>query len=375
MNMPAEKKHSKRIPEIEIMKVTAIIAMVFVHVYEVSMGSLDFSTKGPVIFATLIEFFGCIPSAGVFMFAMGWGVAFSKTTPESYFTRFLYLFALGLFVNIFQQWVPCILDPENFGALKDNLHTLIAVDIYAFSALATLYSMTVKKLEGKPRAGILVGVLLVAVTFWINITFGYETFSTGNEWADTFIGLFIRENEYSYFPYISWIVFPVAGFGAGYLYKKLDDKKKFILIAVCAGIVQIIFGLWMMQQLGMEDTVLFRKYDVEESLYYGMHPVYAVCGLGMIAVEFAISTWILKLTKERIPSFMTEMSKNVMDIYVIQWMIIGCISPVLVRLKSIYVNMAVSVLILIAAFFASKVLEAWKADKNVIREKWKGWEF
>ncbi|MCR5173363.1 MAG: DUF1624 domain-containing protein, partial [Oscillospiraceae bacterium] len=173
--MPAEQKKTKRLLEIEMMKAIAIIAMVFVHVYEVSLESLDFSTKAPVFFATLIEFFGCIPSAGVFMFAMGWGVVFSKSSPRSYWKRFFYLFALGIFVNFFQQWVPCILDPEHFGPLKENLHTIIAVDIYAFSAMATLYSITVKLLEGKPRAGILSGFLIVAVTFWINITFGYET--------------------------------------------------------------------------------------------------------------------------------------------------------------------------------------------------------
>ncbi len=373
--MPTEQKKSKRVLELEMMKAIAIIAMVFVHVYEVSLESLDFSTKAPVFFATLIEFFGCIPSAGVFMFAMGWGVVFSKSSPRSYWKRFFYLFALGIFVNFFQQWVPCILDPEHFGPLKENLHTIIAVDIYAFSAMATLYSITVKLLEGKPRAGILSGFLIVAVTFWINITFGYETFTTGNEWADTFIGLFIRENEWSYFPYVSWIVFPVAGFGAGYFYKQLNDKQKYVLIATAAGIVQVVFGLWMMRRLAMEDTVLFRKYDVEESLYYGMHPVYAICGLGMIGIEFVISTMILKLTKGTIPAFMTEMSKNVMNIYVLQWVMIGLFSPVLVRVKSIYVNMAVSVLILVAAFYGSQVLEVWKEQKEIIKEEWRGWDF
>ncbi len=375
MNTPAETKKSKRILEIEMMKAIAIIAMVFVHVYEVSLESLDFSIKAPVFFATLIEFFGCIPSAGVFMFAMGWGVVFSRSSPQSYRKRFFYLFALGIFVNFFQQWIPCILDPEHFGPLSENLHTIIAVDIYAFSAMATLYSITVKRLEGKPEAGILAGAVLVALTFWINTTFGYETFTTGNDWADTFIGLFIRENEWSYFPYVSWIVFPVAGFGAGYFFKQLNDKKKYLLIAVLAAGIQIVFGLWMMQRLGMEDTVLFRKYNVEESLYYGMHPVYAICGLGMIAAEFVICAGIMKLTKDTIPAFMTEMSRNVMDIYVFQWIMIGFLSPVLAEMKSIYANMTVSVLVLAAAFYLSRLLEALKEEKRIIKEEWKGWEF
>lgn len=77
-------EHSKRVLEIEAMKAVAIISMVFVHVFEMSV-DIDYATPAKETVAFLIEFFGAIPSAGVFMFAMGWGTAFSKrATAETY---------------------------------------------------------------------------------------------------------------------------------------------------------------------------------------------------------------------------------------------------------------------------------------------------
>ena len=46
----------------------------------------------------------------------------------------------------------------------------------------------------------------MGLSFCANVLIGFETFTTGNEWLDTLLGLLIRVNEYSYFPFISWIV-------------------------------------------------------------------------------------------------------------------------------------------------------------------------
>ena len=193
----------KRIPELDVLKTIAVIAMVFVHVLEVSSG---LNTSDPISrgMATLIEFLGCVPSAGVFMFFMGWGAAMSKKTGMKMFIdRFLQLLVFGVLVNFFQQLVPMLLEPEVFGKAEENLHTLIAVDIYEFAALATLYFAIMQKLNRNSKPAVIFSVSLVAVSMILNAALGYETFSTGNSWYDTLIGFFIRENEYSYFPFIS----------------------------------------------------------------------------------------------------------------------------------------------------------------------------
>ena len=362
----AEAKKSKRVLEIETMKAIAIIAMVFVHVFEVSMDGLELSSKLPYALAQMIEFFGTVPSAVAFMFAMGFGTAFSKSLPKASVRRIVKLCVLGLWVNFVQFWVPCIMDPGNFGALSDSLFKIIAVDIYAFAMLSTVYATVIfliPKIK-TVRDGLMVSAIVIAIAFAVNIIFGFETFTTGNNWADTLIGLFIRENEWSYFPFISWIVFPLTGFGAGYYYIKLNDHKKYVRLMLFTGIALLAIGVCLMQILGMDKKVLFLPYGTNYGLYYSMHPVYAVTALGMISAEFALVSLILKFTNNTIPSFMTEMSRNVMDIYVLQWMFVGCASILLVRLSSIYVNMMIAVVFIVTAFFVSRALESRKRKRK-----------
>lgn len=74
-------------PEIDLIRAVAIISMIFVHVYEISPIEIDSATEK--IFSWLIDFMGGIPSAAAFMFAMGWGGAYSvRSTSKTYINRF-----------------------------------------------------------------------------------------------------------------------------------------------------------------------------------------------------------------------------------------------------------------------------------------------
>lgn len=116
--------------------------MIFVHVLECSENLNTAGTLRRAI-ATFIEFFGCAPSACIFMFAMGWGAALSrKSSVKHSIDRFGQLCILGLLVNFFQQIVPMIINPEVFGSPIENFYTIIAVDIYQFASLAMLYFAT-----------------------------------------------------------------------------------------------------------------------------------------------------------------------------------------------------------------------------------------
>lgn len=93
---------TKRVPEIEWMKASAIIIMIFTHVYELLPIKIDSGTEE--IFARLIEFMSGTPGAPAFMFAMGWGVAYSvRSTSKTYINRFFQLTLLGVVVNFFAR--------------------------------------------------------------------------------------------------------------------------------------------------------------------------------------------------------------------------------------------------------------------------------
>jgi hypothetical protein len=345
-----------RVMEIELMKAVAIIGMIFVHVYEqcVKVNVNKFENFIP---AYIIEFFGCIPSAGVFIFAMGWGASYSKrATPGTYVKRCVNLFILGLVINIFEEYVPAILCPKDFGPFSEQLPSILATDIYFFAALMSLYYALMKLMESNMRLAAVFSVLLVAVCFLTNHLVGIESFTTGNEWIDTILGLVIRVNEYSFFPFISWSFFGVVGLWAGTLFQK-TDMKTFVKWAAVSGVIAMIVGEVLIHMHHLQDPVIADVVQIREKYYYGLPPVYAVAAYGLVALEFVVAHFILKATNNQIPHFMLTMSKNVSQIYVVQWIVIGFLTPTLIHTPNVWICIPAGLIVLFLSYYGGKSLK------------------
>ncbi len=358
----------KRVNELDLLKAVAIIAMVFIHVYDASTKLVV--TSGVEMSAVwIVEFMGNIPSAGVFMFAMGWGAAFSsRSTPKTYLSRLRQLFILGIVINFFEHFIPSIIDPGHFGTVWEIAPSIIAVDIYFFAAFAMIYFAVMKKYKEKPKTAVTVSVVLVAVCFAVNAIFGCETLSTGNGWIDTLIGLFIRENVWSYFPFISWIVFPVAGYGAAALFKKAKSRGAVLLFSLIAGAALIALSELFMQVFGIPDAVIIGAHEATDASYYSMHPLCALCGCGVIAVEFIIANLIMMAANQRLPKFMSKMSRNVMEIYIAQWVFIGFLTPALIYVTNLWINLLAGAAVTAASYFGAE-LYIWIKLKNKERKE------
>ena len=72
------------------------------------------------------------------------------------------------------------------------LPAILATDIYFFAALGSLYFALMKALESRKGLRVPVSAALVWLCFLVNILVGFESFTTGNEWLDTVLGLLIR---------------------------------------------------------------------------------------------------------------------------------------------------------------------------------------
>lgn len=343
----------KRIPEIELLKFIAIVSMVFVHTAELASDNIMFDSESTVIFFVILSFLGGIPAAGVFMFAMGWGAAFSKrSTPQTYLERFLLLFVLGIVVNFFEQYVPSIISPEIFNPLEEKFPSILATDIYFFAALTSLYFVFMKSFEGQPKYTITFSVILAAVCIAVRLIFGFENFSTENIWLDMFIGLFVRENEWSYFPFTVWIIFPMLGYGAANLYKNRWSQKEVIIFSAVTGIISVVVAKFAMKNFGVIDGVLFSTMDMDIGNYYSMHPLNTLCSYGIIALEFLAATLFVQFMNGSVPKIIENVSRNVMQIYVIQWILIGCLSKYIYNISNVttYTASAIGILILSCIF-------------------------
>lgn len=351
---------NKRVPEIELMKAFAVVSMIFVHTAEIVVEGNHiyiYPVEG-VIFLSLVSFFGGIPSAGVFMFSMGWGASFSKTaTYKTCLNRVVPLFLLGIVVNFFEQYVPQIITPEIFGKLEENLHTILATDIYFFAALASLYLAVMKFFKNQPVSALIFSAVLLAVCIFIRIFFGIENFSTENIWLDTLIGLFVRENEFSYFPFTVWIFFPIIGYGAAVLYKKSWSLKERLLFSSVTGIIAIVVAEFAMEKFGVIDGVLFANLDITLGNYYAMHPLNLLCSYGIIALEFFVASVVMKITNNYLPNFILNMSKNIVGIYVAQWIILGCMSGWICEISTVSSYIFVALTVLIVSYFSAIIFK------------------
>lgn len=340
---------SSRIPEMELMKAIAIIGMVLVHVLGESI-HVDVQAQGTFPIAFVIGFLGGFPSAGVFMFAMGFGTAFSKrTTVSGYLKRCVTLFVAGVVINLFTQYLRAILVPDVYGPISDVFPFILATDIYFFAALTQLYFALMKKLESKNALKIVISILLVGVCFCISILVPPESFTTGSTWLNTILGFFIRLNDRSYFPFICWIFFPVMGFGAGSFFQKYGMKKTTIAIAV-SGVIAFALPKLFSLAFGLE-------VNSNGGAYYGLHPLAALNGYSIIAAEFLIVRLIMLATKNRLPAFLLTMSKNVAHIYIVQWPLISVLAPVIVPITSIWISLFSGIAILVASYYLGMLLK------------------
>ena len=72
---------------------------------------------------------------------------------------------------------------------------------------------------------------------------------------------------------------------------------------------------------------------------------------------------MLTISRQRVPGFVLTMSKNVSQICVVQWVIIAALSPLLVSITGIWLNLAIGLLVLIASFRGGALLK----KTNLIR--------
>lgn len=360
-----ELTKTRRVPEIELMKAIAIIGMVFVHVLEGSMEVFENAWELPgSISYTVIEFFGCIPAAGAFTFAMGWGAAFSdRSTVQTYLKRALKIGLLLFYVNLMYAILPGLIDPENFGAFSTHPWAVIGFNIYSFASCCMLFFALMKKLDGKPAVRAAICIAVVAASLVVTSIFKPETYE-GNQWTATLIGIFFRQNEYSWFPIFPWIVFPVTGYWAAKLYRKWDNRRKFALTALAVGAVLVPSCALLNKINGWPQAATNPGWIESGKDYYGLSSVNTICAVGILGLELAVIFGILTLTKGKLHPLILSMSRNVMRIFCCHWLFVSPLFLLLIHVTNIWINNLIALAVFIATLIVVQLWTKFKESKG-----------
>ena len=187
-------------------------------------------------------------------------------------------------------------------------------DILQFAALALLTFAIIKKFD-------LSSVQILAYAAVVSITGQFLTYNfTLPEGGITYIlGLFWGSSEISFFPYCSWIAFPLSGYLFGRDLINCDDKaglyKKMAKVGIPLYIVMMAVAAYIRVDFGQ----LTGEYQVT---YYHMGIYGNICLVAFVLGWISICYLISRYMPKGIMTYFMRLCKNITRIYVIQYILI-----------------------------------------------------
>lgn len=308
----AEKINTGRQVEVDLARGLAVLFMIWVHVLEI-FGAYEIQDS---IFAGVFEFLGGPPAAPVFMLLMGVSIAYSKqNNPGKLIWRGLMIMLLGYVLNFAREIIPLYIGLEfdllsKIDLLPYTFETmLLQVDILQFAGLALVF------------LGLLSGL---RIPYWVYLPLAF-VFALANPFvwdiqgtssvSEYFLQLLWGWDYYVFFPFFTWIFYPLVGVVVGDLLIRAKDKGVFYQGIFVIGLLVLLIGV----------LVLLTDAEFHLGDYY-RHAI----GGNLWMTGFVLAWWaLIYFTTNRFPlpqalqKQVTFWSRNVTVLYFIHWVIIG----------------------------------------------------
>lgn len=302
--------------ELDFLKGLSVIFMIMIHS---QMNFLKSDYLGE-FWAVGTDFLGTVPAASIFMFIMGIGFSYSsETKPPSYFIkRGLKILLISYILNIVRNVIPLILLSvfnRNTSLLYDAVRYFGAVDILQFAGLAMVTFGLFGKLKA-PKWCLLPFMFLCAAAniFLVQI-------KTENDICSSITGLLWGSSEMSFFPYLTWILYPMVGVLFGELLKRCINKKTLYLICILGGGFIWSFNFYILYlKLGM-------NIGLGGSEIYYHHTILG--NITILSFDFMwIGIWFfaINLLPQIVILYFERLARNMTAIYCVQWVIISWIA-------------------------------------------------
>lgn len=307
MDRPAEAP--PRIAALDLARGLALLFMVWVHVLE-EWASMPVQL-GP--YGRVVEAFGSVPAAPVFMVLMGASLAFtSRTSPAALARRGLQILLLAFALNAVRGALPAwiglrfgLVDAAALGPYTP-WRLLWNVDILGFAGPALVLLGLLKSFE-RPLAWVVVaaGVAVAAPHLW--------GLATGWPVVDGVLRHLWGDDVMVSFPIFPWLAYPLVGMAWGTWLARGDEARVFretfvgslALALACSGFfftdgARLLGDHW---RLGPEGVGLV---------------------LGLVGLWLCLCRWLLRALPTN-PAFdlLAFWSKRVTRFYVVQWLIVA----------------------------------------------------
>ncbi len=309
------KKDCNRIIEWDIAKAIAIVGMILVHC-KIAM----LNTSHYPIYNFITEFFGSPAAAPIFMFLLGTCISFSKhNTPSALFKRGIKLFLLSYVFNLLAFSLPYTYRTFFYNESLDT-HSFIMIlfssDILGFAGLAFIFFAIVRKMNLSTQT-----ILLTLASFMLlNHFLLTHCQIQDSRFLQLITGPFYGTHPDSYFPFLSWIGYPIAG----YLFSKKiyseNTKAKTYRNLGCVGLL-VFTILTIIATLDTNETYfsIFNPESGDDERFYWHGLFTYTMFLGWIFFELWICFLISKIIKKAYLTHLQRWSKNITLMYVISY--------------------------------------------------------
>ena len=342
--------------ELDIVKCFAIVLMILVHCFGFcAVCSFEGSLMEHVFL--FLQF-----SAPLFMFCMGCGMIYTRhNTASDFISRGWKLFLMGFIINGFYALSGLIGGQE----IEYVLLSLLSNDILQFAGLSFIVIGLLKKCKFS-----LFKILIVAVLFSVlGSIFNHNDFES-NIWLGQILGHIIAAEGYkvvSCFPLLNWFIVPVVGMVFGdllirtfnkessrtslYPAKKVHESfvSKNDFYKVIAGLTvpfgALVFIAGNLTREGMFSSVGGRVFEKLDYIHINTFDV--VLLIIMLLAIIAVAYYVMPYLGDTVKNVIKMCSRNVTNIYIIQWaLILLVINPLamLLGVESSYLSAVLTIL-------------------------------
>lgn len=300
--------------ELDFAKGLAILFMLLGHSFQ------EFTAwpLQPNISTFVISFLGGPPGAPVFMFALGVGIVYSrKSSPKNLLPRGIRLIILGLVLNLFRDFLPeytMYIRTGEASHIYSGIDYLFGIDILPFAGLVFLFFAAAAKLKFKNAHYAIAAVLFAGINLLVSGT------TSGIPAVNTALGLLWGTNEYTWFPFLTWIPFPIFGYLFGQFLIRCADKKRFYKT--------VLYSAFPVLCLFLVYSIVARV-DFGAADGFFQEPYYHHSLIGNIVIISFVCCWtsVLYFLSQHIPDIVlrtfSRWSRNITTFYCVHWIIIG----------------------------------------------------
>lgn len=359
-HLKAETQKTSRRYELELLKALAIISMIICHPV-IRLGIHNPGYEKEFLFFLGQDIFGdylCVAHA--FMFAMGFGIVFTrKNTPKELMLRGVKIYLLGYVLNFFRYGIFNLTEAIFTGEFRsDMLEALFGMDILQFAGLALIFTGILKKLKLREIHMLAIAGVLSVIGSVI------PAIDTGNFAGNWLLGHFVyTDPEACTFVFFNWYIFVAIGMVFGSILRKTEDTdrlyKRLLIVSCCVMVVYITL------------TFIFGVYFLCRDHNYYMLSLPEAAGLLSIDLSFLSAFYFLlkRIPASKLRVFL-DMSRNITPIYFIHWIILGFVDSIFCYLLDITFPWPVIYLIgVVLIILSSWIANLWAGRKRRAKAK------